>query len=96
LGDGGFIFAFARCYFRIADSRLVFTSPIRTPTRFVELYLVGQLAQLRVEALGFFLSMHDRILKQNILPLDLINRLISLWHRHNSPPLSNNKNLSGG
>ena len=36
--------------------------------------LVGQLAQGSAEALGLFLvSMHDRILKQSIQPLDLLN-----------------------
>ena len=36
--------------------------------------LVGQLAQGGAEALGLFLiSMHDRILKQSIQPLDLLN-----------------------
>ena len=51
--------------------------------------LVGQLAQGGAEALGLgFIPMHDRILKQRIQPLDLLNRLISLWHRHNSQHLS--------
>ena len=37
----------------------------------------------RAEALGLgFVSMHDRIFKQRIQPLDRLNRIVSLWHRH--------------
>ena len=40
--------------------------------------------KLGAEARGLgFVTMHDGVFKQRIQPLDLLNRFVSLWHRHN-------------
>ena len=49
----------------------------------VALYLLHQFRQLGAEAGGLgFVIMHDGVFKQGVQPLDLLNRFISLWHRH--------------
>ena len=51
--------------------------------KFPALHLLHQLLQFCAETGGLgFVFMHDGVFKQRIQPLDLLNRLVSLWHRH--------------
>ena len=47
------------------------------------LHLFHQFRQFRTEAGGLgFVAMLNGIFKQQIQPLDFLNHLVSLWHRH--------------
>ena len=50
---------------------------------------VGEALQLFANALGLgFVAMLNGIFKQQIKPLDFLNHIVSLWHRHGHSPFN--------